>query len=117
MKPGQLKRKKPLARSQKPMKKTRLRPVSDARRKVLRKREGLRAALRERSEGLCEMPGGHIEGCPGYGQDPAHILPSSLGGDDLDINEHLWLSRICHDWCENNPAAARERGANRGRYK
>lgn len=56
----------------------------------------------------------HHPECNGYGQDPAHILPASLGGDDYDEDNHLFLNRRCHEWLETHIPEAIARGANRG---
>lgn len=93
-------------------------PMSEYRKTELEDYDTLIDALKERAGGRCEMGdyGPHAPGCNGFGQDPHHILPRSLGGEH-SLDNLAFLSRRCHDWSEEHPVGAKTAGVSEGLHK
>lgn len=76
--------------------------------------DDLRADLKKRSKGYCEMA---LPGCLGVATDPAHRISRKTGGrkragkarlDRLSVILHA--CRRCHDWSEARPAESYDLG-------
>jgi hypothetical protein len=71
----------------------------------------LRAMLRLRSEGICEV---QLPGCHGRATDNCHRLGKKAGGRprrDLDRLANLYHGcRHCHGWTHDNPLEAQAMG-------
>lgn len=74
----------------------------------------VRAALRKRSGGCCEM---RLAGCWGQATDPAHRIASGNGGRHGEAKVHhdrlsnvIYACRACHEWSEGHPAKSYELG-------
>lgn len=76
--------------------------------------DGVRAALKERSGGWCEIV---VPGCLGAATDPAHRIKRGMGGRkgaarkaSNQLANLLYACRRCHEECHRHPAWAYERG-------
>lgn len=110
-----MKRKSPLDRSTPLKQRTRLRPVSDRRRKRDRNYNVSRAAVYERGGGRCE----HVDQvtgvrCPGFIEQVHHIA-GRLGPDPHRMDNLVGLCAWHHDLVHANPGWARSVGLMRSR--
>lgn len=92
-----IRRSEPLKRSTKPLKRTRIKPVSDKQRKSNAELAALKPALIERSGGYCEVR--LSPHCTGVGTAGHHILKQSQT-DDHDIDLIAWSCWPCNDYVE-----------------
>lgn len=85
------------------MKRSRINPVSDRR----RKRDAVYAERRqqvwERSNGMCER-------CGWAAMTDVHHLAGRGGVDPHRLANLAGMCRACHEWAHANPAAARDQG-------
>jgi hypothetical protein len=75
---------------------------------------GVRAALVDRSAGVCEMA---LPGCTTWATDAAHRVSRKAGGRRGAAKTHadalsnvLHACRVCHAWCHARPVEAYELG-------
>jgi 5-methylcytosine-specific restriction endonuclease McrA len=73
-----------------------LNPMSPKRRSRARQYAAARALVRERAEGLCELPG-----CGAQGHHAHHKRRRSQGGEDTPANL-MWLCGDCHESIHRN---------------
>ena len=98
-----MKRSAPLKRS--PLsRRSRLRPRSAKARRTDPARARCKAAVRERSGGMCEAYAS--PGCAGRGCDVHEKLPRAQGGSVTDPDNCLFVCRACHAWIHAHPAAS-----------
>jgi len=99
------------------MKRTRIKPISDKRRRENRERRAnLHAAYGSNPRcQLCEPLRAHgIEtGCNGWADDGDEILRRSAGGSITDPANVRPVGRACHNWATTHPEEMREWGLER----
>lgn len=76
--------------------------------------DDVRAALAQRSKGLCEM---QLNGCTGVATDPAHRIGQGSGGrhgeakvENDRLSNLMHACRTCHDWSHAQDAEAKDLG-------
>lgn len=102
-----LRRKAPMKRSAKPMKRTPLAKMSAKTKGALHGRKKCCEAVRIRAGGLCEAK---LEGCQKVIHHTHEILARSQGGSPTDSENCLGVCFSCHCWITENMNAARELG-------
>ena len=95
-------------RSRKPLKRTKLQPVSQKRRKIMPARKDCRGAVFQRAEGKCEIRRPDI--CTGNCEQVHEITARSQGGSITDPENCLGTCAPCHEWVTQNMNAARMMG-------
>lgn len=104
----------PMPQRQKPMRRTRIKPMSDKRRAENReRRKVLHAAYGTHPPcALCEPLQAHgiTTGCNGWADDADEILRRSAGGSITDVSNVRPVGRECHRWITTHPREAREWG-------
>lgn len=108
-----LERRTPMKRG-KPMKRTRLKGVSDRRRaENIERREAVIAAFGQYPDcALCQPLAAHgiRTGCNGKADDADELLRRSAGGSITDVANIRPAGRRCHTWVTEHPKEAREWG-------
>ena len=103
------------------MKRTRLKPMSDKRRRENAKRRAiLHAAFGAFPPcALCGPLQAHgvYTGCDGHADDADEILRRSAGGSITDVDNIRPVGRACHRWATEHPAEMRAWGLERSRYE
>lgn len=89
------------------MKKARLRPISDKRRRRIDERRTTREAVLYRAKGMCEM---RLAGCFGTATEVHEILTRARGGSIYDPENCLAACSSCHRWVTEHPLEAEELG-------
>ena len=111
---GPLKRTTPLKRGPGPERRSRLKPMSEKRKKVsVARREFVADILshRTRCEAGVLVRSRDIEHrCFGYSTDVHEVLTRARGGDILDPMNVKAICRRCHDWIHEHPADALDLG-------
>ena len=92
-------------RSRKPLKRTKLQPVSQKRKSAAPARKQCLVVVRERCGGRCEFPD-----CQAAMQDGHERLARSQGGSPSDPENVIGLCRPHHEWVTQNMNAARTMG-------
>jgi hypothetical protein len=113
-----LKRHSTLKQGTTPLKRTRMRQVSEKRATKPKKAKRVepavpppvKARLRKRSGGVCEA---QLQGCLWYATDAAHRITRKIGGRHGEakelhdrLSDLLDLCRMCHDWSGARPKEA-----------
>ena len=102
------------------MKRSRIKPMSDKRRKENEQRRAiLHAAFGSHPRcALCAPLAEHgiFTGCDGWATDADEILRRSAGGSITDVDNIRPVGRLCHRFATEHPAAMREWGLERSRY-
>ena len=89
------------------MRRSRLQPMSDKRRRGERELRRNREALIARSGGRCELACSPY--CTRVGTGTHHLRKRSQGGTH-DLSNLMWSCDPCNTWVEDNPAEAHALG-------
>ncbi len=106
-----LPRKTPLKKSGKPLRRSRLKPMSKKRQRESKAYSLLRAAYLKANPS-CQrilIRYGNWATCPNHSVDIHHVA-GRLGGNYLNTETWMAVCRSCHDWIHANPKQAREQG-------
>lgn len=108
-------------RSTSQLSRSRLKPVSDKRRREnTKRREILHATYGQYPRcQLCDPLRAHgiVTGCDGWATDGDELLRRSAGGSITDPTNVRPVGRLCHIWIGAHPKAAREWGLVASRYE